>query len=79
MTLAAIASLIVSLCKTLPVLERLVELVVKQMKDNARTSAYEQIDSDRARITAAPWVCPRTCPHSVLHDPKPPAAPAGPA
>ena len=77
MSLAALASTLLAICKAVPAAMQFVELFEAQLADHRRTQAHAQIDADRKRITAQPWVCPRTCPHRGLHEPEQPAPPAG--
>lgn len=77
MNLAALAAAIVAICKALPAAAQLAEMVAAQLAENRRTQAYADIEADRARILAEPWVCPARCPHRGLHEPQPAPPPAG--
>jgi hypothetical protein len=75
--LAALASFIVALCKAVPAVMQLAQMIEAQLAEHRRIQAHADIDADRERITAQPWVCPRTCPHRGLHEPQPTPPPAG--
>ena len=77
MSLAALASIILAICKAVPAAAQLAELVGAQLAEARRTHAHADIDADRARITAQPWVCPRPCPYRSVHSAEQPAAPQG--
>ena len=77
MSLAALASAIVALCKSSELAMQLVKMVAAGISKHEHAQAYADIDADRARITAQHWVCPRTCPHRGLHEPQPTPPPAG--
>lgn len=79
MNLAALASIILAICKAVPAAAQLAGMVGAQLAAARQTSADAQTDEDLARVAASPWVCPRTCPHRGMHDPKQPAAPTDPA
>lgn len=79
MNLAALASIILAICKAVPAAAQLAELVGAQLAAARQTYADAQTTADLARVTASPWVCPRTCPHGRLHDAQQPAAPTGTA
>lgn len=79
MSLSALAAALVALCRALPAAARLAEMVAAQLAEQRRTDAHEQIEADRARILAEPWVCPARCPHRGLHHAQPTPPPAGPA
>lgn len=78
MSLAALASIILALCKAVPAAAQLAELVGAQLAEGRRHAADELTQADLARVAAQPWVCPRTCPHR-MHGTEQPAAPTRPA
>lgn len=79
MSLTALASLILALCKAVPAAAQLAELVGAQLAEGRRHAADALTQADLARVAAQPWVCPRTCPHQRLHRTEQPAPAAGPA
>jgi hypothetical protein len=79
MNLAALASIILAICKAVPAAAQLAEMVGAQLAEGRRHAADEKTTADLARVAASPWVCPRTCPHRGLHGSEQSAAPTGPA
>ncbi|MFA6289927.1 MAG: hypothetical protein WC661_21295 [Opitutaceae bacterium] len=78
MTLAALLSLLINLAKAIPAFDSILQQANAALVEHRRTAANTQTDEDRARVQAAPWKCPGTCPHRLLHDgAEQPAAPAG--
>jgi hypothetical protein len=70
MNLAALASIILALCKAVPAAAQLAEMVGAQLAESRRAKAHADNEADRIRITSSPWVCPRTCPHRGMHIPE---------
>ncbi len=79
MNLAALASILLAICKAVPAAAQLAELVGAQLAEARRTHAHAENEADRARITAGPWLCPRTCPHRGMHSTEPSAPAQGDA
>jgi hypothetical protein len=77
MNLAALASVILAICKAVPAAAQLAEMVGAQLAEGRRAKAHAANEADRLRITSSPWVCPRTCPHRGLHGTEQSAAPEG--
>jgi len=67
MNLAALASIILAICKAVPAAAQLAEMVGAQLAEGRRTKAHADNEADRIRITSSTWVCPRTCPYRGLH------------
>lgn len=67
MSLAALASILLAICKAVPAAAQLAEMVGAQLAESRRAKAHAANEADRIRITSSPWVCPRTCPHRGLH------------
>ena len=63
MNLAALASILLAICKAVPAAAQLAEMVGAQLAEARRHSADEQTTADLSRVAASRWVCPRTCPH----------------
>ena len=54
MNLAALASILLAICKAVPAAAQLAELVGAQLAEARRTHAHAENEADRARITAGP-------------------------
>ena len=79
MNLAALASILLAICKAVPAAAQLAEMVGAQLAEGRRAKAHADNEADRLLITSSPWVCPRTCPHRGLHSPEPSAPAQGDA
>jgi len=73
--LAALASIILAICKAVPAAAQLAELVGAQLAAARQTNADAQTDADFKAVASTLWICPRVCPHRGLHGTKQPAAP----
>lgn len=74
--MASLLSLLVALAKAIPALESLLLQANAALAEHRRSRANAQTDADLARVQAAPWRCPATCPHRLLHDGPQQPAPA---
>lgn len=77
MNLAALASILLAICKAVPAAAQLAEMVGAQLAEGRRAQAHAANEADRLRITSSPWVCPRTCPHRGMHGTEPTATAEG--
>jgi len=79
MSLAALASIILAICKAVPAAAQLAEMVGAQLAAARQTAADAQTDADLKAVASTLWICPRVCPHRGLYNAKQPAAPSGSA